>query len=69
MNILDKKYHLMKFGFKYGIETIKQRILAKANKVKRYKNSTNIIDCSKVTNQDSSKVWKVIQWKHCTRNC
>ena len=38
MNILDKKYHLKKFGFKYGIETIKQRILAKANKVKRYKN-------------------------------
>ena len=36
MNELDKKYHLKKLGFKTAIETIKQRILAKANKVKRY---------------------------------
>ena len=35
MNHLDKKYHLKKLGFKYAIETIKQILLAKTNKLKR----------------------------------
>ena len=36
MEYLNRKYHLKKLGFKTAIETIRQRIISNATKVRRY---------------------------------
>ena len=61
MNTLDKTYYLKKFGFKYGIETIKQRILAKANNVKRYKNRCQQYQHNRLFQSHKSRFFKSLE--------
>ena len=58
MNHLNKKYHLKKFGFKYAIETIKQRVLAKTNKLKRYNKRSQQYQQNRIFQSDQTRFFR-----------
>ena len=56
---LNRRYRLREKGFKTTMEEIRQRIVAKAAKIKRYTNRIrqfNETECSRLTSQDSSRI-------------
>ena len=55
MEFLNKKYHLKKLGFMNAIETIRQRITAKATKIKRYSNRCRQFQQNKLFQNDQTR--------------
>ena len=58
---LDKKYHLKKLGFKNAIESIKQRILAKANKIRRYNKRCKQFQDNKLFQADQTRFFRSLE--------
>ena len=61
MNHLDKKYHLKKLGFKHAIETIKQRVLAKTNKLKRYNKRCQQYQQNRLFQSDQTRFFRSLE--------
>ena len=61
MDLLNRKYHLKKLGFKTAIETIKQRICSKATKVKRYNNRCQQFQQNKLFQNDQSRFYRSLE--------
>ena len=61
MEFLNKKYHLKKLGFMNAIETIRQRISAKATKIKRYNNRCQQFQQNKLFQNDQTRFYRSLE--------
>ena len=61
MDSLNKKYHLKKLGFMNAIETIRQRVSAKATKVRRYNNRCQQFQQNKLFQNDQTRFYRSLE--------
>ena len=63
MSHLERKYGIREKGFNLGMEQIKQRILAKSNKMKRTLHNLSKTECLHPIKISFTGIFAEIQWK------